>query len=411
MDRAQDAFERRLNPVSSAPLVAAFSGGSDSTALLVKALAWARAHGRRVLAVTVDHRLQDASAAWSRRAGETARSLGAASRIMAWTEDKPATGIPAAARRARHRLLAQAAREAGAGVILLGHTRDDLEEARWMRAAGSSVGSPAEWSPSPVWPEGRGLFHLRPLLECRREELRTELKAGGTEWVEDPANADHRFARSRARAALGGDIGGEGAEDPIDLAGLAAACGCDAWGGLNLERRVLAHAPAEAARRFIQAAVVCVGGGERPPRRDRTRVLVERLLGEGRVEATLAGARVSAEERISVFRDIGERKRGALGPMELASGATQVWDGRFEIMSPRAVKVVGPLAGLSPHLAPEEHRLVKSVPAAARASLPVVERPDGRLTCPVLAATPGLGCRSLVSERLLGACGVIAREA
>src|SRR4051812_3221907 len=58
------ALDRRLGANASAPLAVGFSGGGDSLALLILTLDWARAHGRSVLALTVDHRLNPASAAW-----------------------------------------------------------------------------------------------------------------------------------------------------------------------------------------------------------------------------------------------------------------------------------------------------------------------------------------------------------
>jgi tRNA(Ile)-lysidine synthase len=75
-----------------------------------------------VVSLTVDHQLQPASAAWTADAVAKARALGAEARALAWTGDKPATGLSAAARAARHALLADAARAAGARVLLLGHT-------------------------------------------------------------------------------------------------------------------------------------------------------------------------------------------------------------------------------------------------------------------------------------------------
>ncbi|MEO8812246.1 MAG: ATP-binding protein, partial [Caulobacteraceae bacterium] len=44
----------------------AFSGGGDSLALLLIAKAWADGAARRLVAATVDHRLQPASADWAR---------------------------------------------------------------------------------------------------------------------------------------------------------------------------------------------------------------------------------------------------------------------------------------------------------------------------------------------------------
>ena len=43
---------------------------------------------------------------------------------------------------------------------------------------------------------------LRPLLDERRATLRHWLNGRGLSWIEDPANADPRFGRSRARQAL-----------------------------------------------------------------------------------------------------------------------------------------------------------------------------------------------------------------
>ena len=180
----------------------ALSGGGDSVALLHLAAEWAGAKGRRLLALTVDHNLNAMSADWTRFAGEAARAVGADWRALSWTEAVPGPGLTARARAARHGLIAEAARAAGARVVLLAHTLDDVAEADWMRARGSTLGRVREWSPSPVWPQGRGLMLLRPLLDERREGLRVFLKARGQGWVEDPANADQRFGRSGARAAL-----------------------------------------------------------------------------------------------------------------------------------------------------------------------------------------------------------------
>src|SRR5690349_2702698 len=122
------AFERRLRPDQSAPIAVAFSGGGDSLAALLATKAWADRHARRLLVLTVDHRLRPESADWTLFAGEIANRLGADFRPLSWDEAKPLTGIPAAARAARHRLLADAAREAGAQVVVLGHTADDILE-------------------------------------------------------------------------------------------------------------------------------------------------------------------------------------------------------------------------------------------------------------------------------------------
>jgi len=215
-----EVLDRRLQPAHARPIAVALSGGGDSLALLLMADAWAKRAGRTLVVLTVDHRLKPASASWTAACAATAARLGLAFQALSWEGDKPATGLPAAARDARHRLLADAAREAGARVILVGHTADDGREAARMRETGSTTPSPREWSPSPVWPEGRGLFLLRPLLALGRADLRAWLTARGETWIDDPANADLTYARPRARQELAGRSGETPApaELPADLA-------------------------------------------------------------------------------------------------------------------------------------------------------------------------------------------------
>jgi tRNA(Ile)-lysidine synthase len=122
-------LDARLCPRSPAPLAVAVSGGGDSVALLAMAVDWARLRGRRLLVLTVDHRLSPGSASWTRRAGEQARALGCEWQGLSWDAPRPATGLPAAARAARHALIAGAARAAGASVVMMAHTADDVAEA------------------------------------------------------------------------------------------------------------------------------------------------------------------------------------------------------------------------------------------------------------------------------------------
>src|SRR5690606_6431800 len=46
------------------------------------------------------------------------------------------------------------------------------------------------------------LMLLRPMLDVGRRELREWLKGQGRGWIDDPANDDPKYARSRARASL-----------------------------------------------------------------------------------------------------------------------------------------------------------------------------------------------------------------
>ena len=390
-------LDQRLAKQTGAPLAVALSGGGDSLALLILTLDWAGRHGREVHALVFDHALHPDSAAWTRFATEAARRLGATAHALRWEGPKPAAGLPAAARAARHAALAQGARDLGASVLLMGHTADDRMEAALMRAAGSSVSDPREWGPSPAWPEGRGLFVLRPLLEARRADLRHWLRSRGETWLEDPANANPQFARARARQAL----------SPLDQVEPRPQRRAPSIKGWRESFGVLmAEGPVDPGS--IAPAVLSVGGGARPPARERVARLADRLAAPGDFSATLANARL--QRRGAVLTVSREPGRGPPAAADIAAGAVQVWDGRFEIRSAKPAKLRA-LAGLSTRLPAAQRAALRRVPAAARSALPALVDEDGAVLCPILAEAPhGTAAVSLVMARFAAACGQIAVE-
>ena len=304
------ALVRRLDPTSLAPLVVAFSGGGDSTALLHLTLEWAR---RPVIALTVDHGLNPESAHWTAEAGEHARAMGADWRALRWEGVKPGTGVQAKARAARHVLLASAAREAGAKVVLMGHTLDDVLEGDAMRTGDApGLGRLREWSPSPVWPEGRGVFLLRPMLSVGRQELRDYLRARDAAWLDDPANEDLRYARVRAREFLQ-SAHPRGSGDPERAAGRSADLGPKNLANRSDKAKIWVPASAgmsgvewnrqgaEVHKRWLTPTtlpplLLSVSGRTMPPRSAEVTRLLKAIDQEG--VATLSGCRVDARSEV-----------------------------------------------------------------------------------------------------------------
>jgi tRNA(Ile)-lysidine synthase len=376
-----EVLDRRLLSCSSRPLAIALSGGGDSLALLLATVDWARRKGRSLIVLTVDHQLRRESEGWTKACAETAYRFNLPFRALAWSGEKPKTGLPAAARAARHMLLADAARQAGARVILMGHTADDVLEASIMRAQGSTTPSARQWSPSPAWPQGRGLFLLRPLLGVRRAEIRDWLRSRHETWIDDPANEDDTYARPRARRAISNGAAPSSVMATPSAAVLAETCRHDARGDLAITRAVLRNAEPEALLRFVSAACLCAAGTSRPPARDRVERLAMRATGEGTFVTSLAGARIEATHETVLFqREAGEAARGGLVRLKLMAGETGVWDGRFELGAHREIEV-GALAG---------------------DTQPVVIGDGGQAQ--LMEKTP------LAYARLLAACGAIDRE-
>ncbi|NBB14755.1 tRNA lysidine(34) synthetase TilS [Caulobacter sp. SLTY] len=438
-------LDARLERHSQAPLAVALSGGSDSLALFHLVSGWARLSGRPVVALTVDHGLQPDSAAWAQRCAAMAADRGRPHRILRWEGQKPKTGIPAAARAARHALLAQAARELGARVLLMGHTGSDLAESAAMRGAGSTLPDAREWGPSPAWPEGRGVFVLRPLLGLKRGALQDWLAGRGITWIDDPANLDLRFARARARHTLAStanpktSVIPEGAQRLSGTqegqgAGLEAASNIEithplgpgsprfsapagmtgrGWSsGVEAERWGYLVLPRDIGSRELAAACLCAAGTSTPPRTDSLTALLTRLATSEPFTATLAGARIeAAADHLHVFRETGELSRRPSPPTVLSRHTPVVFDGRFDLTATAPGVRVQPLWGYAAHLPKAQQTALKALPAAARGSLPLVTDGAGLWTCPILAASPIVRARSLVQARFEAALGFISREA
>ncbi len=173
-------LDRCTFPPPGTALACAVSGGPDSLALLVLAVA----AGCDVTAVHVDHGLRPGSAAEADVVAAAAAGLGARFRATR-VEVAPGPNLEARARAAR-----RAALPAGSAT---GHTMDDQAETvlvNLLRGAGLDG----------LAGMVRGPAH--PLLGIRRSETHTLCDAAGLEAVDDPSNADRRFVRNRIRHEL-----------------------------------------------------------------------------------------------------------------------------------------------------------------------------------------------------------------
>ncbi len=186
-----------------ASIVIAVSGGGDSMALL-DLYRLATLQSRQLPKphiVTVDHRLRHGFAAEAATVEAYCAEHKLPWRLMSWEGDKPKTGIMAAARLARYGLLADAAEDVGAKILLTGHTLDDQNETVMMRNARGA----ASHMENDVLFQRRTLIS-RPLLGISRADLRACLATNKISFADDPTNQDMRFERARVRAESTGVI-------------------------------------------------------------------------------------------------------------------------------------------------------------------------------------------------------------
>jgi len=303
--------------LKSAPaIVLAVSGGPDSIALMWLAARWRRtlSRGPRLIAVTVDHGLRVEAAREARDVKRLASRLDLPHRTLRWRGAKPKTGVPAAARAARYRLLAEMARANGATHILTAHTRDDQAETLLMRMLrGSGIAGLAAMARQS---ERAGVWLVRPLLDVPKSQLVATLNKAKIAFADDPTNRDTSYTRPRLRALMpklaeeGGDVRNlvrlaarlaranaalevlvDGAERYLALSDRddAARFGFDA--------QAFAGLPEEIRLRLLMRAIDRTGH-EGPAELGKAEALLSALdravaEGKGRLKQTLAGAAIS----------------------------------------------------------------------------------------------------------------------
>nr|WP_255440630.1 tRNA lysidine(34) synthetase TilS [Caenimonas sedimenti] len=177
------------------PLAVAYSGGADSTVLL---LAAAQRWPGQVKAIHVHHGLQAAADDFELHCVQACAALGVPLRVIR-VDAKHASGESPedAARRARYTALAGAALEQGAKAVLLGQHADDQVETLLI-ALSRGAGLPGLAGMAPVF-ERHGVPFVRPLLAIGADKIRAWVAAQGVRVVHDPTNADTGLTRNRIR--------------------------------------------------------------------------------------------------------------------------------------------------------------------------------------------------------------------
>lgn len=193
LERHGDAAGRRY--------CVAYSGGLDSTVLLVALHSLVDGCMPGTLrAVHVHHGLHPEAGAWAAHCQARCARLPVPLRVLE-VDATPERGESPEARAREARYDALRAQLAPGEVLLTAHHADDQLETvliQLLRGAGVAglAAMPFAARFGPGW-------HLRPLLEFPRGALEAWAEARGEAgWIEDPANADPRFARNHLRGAV-----------------------------------------------------------------------------------------------------------------------------------------------------------------------------------------------------------------
>lgn len=368
-------------------IAVAVSGGGDSMALLH--LAYDVFHGTETVleAVTVDHGLRSESADEARAVAAYCEGLGINHETLHWTNWNGKGNVMAEARNARYQLIGDWAVSRHIGVVLLGHTQDDIAETFLMRLARKS-GVDGLSAMAPQF-ERSGVFWARPLWQQNREGLRAYLRRHEVPWFDDPTNEDARFDRIKMRQAIStlADIG-------IDTEALVHSASA-----IRSARSALEHYTFEAAHshttvdrgdllirrkarppmhpnileRLTIAGLRWVGGSQYPPRWSAMIEMEAGIATSGR--HSLAGCIVTQEE------DVIRITREANAVRNTRAKTTDVWDGRWVLKGPQEdgleVRALGEAISQCPDWRDA------SLPRASLMASPSIWRGDQLIAAPV----------------------------
>lgn len=290
----------------------AVSGGGDSLALMLLVARWVegRNDAPAIYVYAVDHGLRPEAADEAAEVVVLAARYGLAGRALRWEGDKPETGVQAAARAARYRLIGAEMQRDGADLLLTAHHMEDQAETVLMRLAhGSGVeGLRGMAAFSAV--EGCAVY--RPLLNVPRAELRALVAEEGLVPAEDPSNADLDYERVRWRQLLPtlsemgldpmrlstfarrmGELDAMVDAEVVRLRGLATRPIAD---GIAIEQAALAAAAPPVALRLLGRVMAEIGDKRRAHALAPVEALLARVRAEGALKRTsLYGCLVSSD--------------------------------------------------------------------------------------------------------------------
>nr|WP_231374526.1 MULTISPECIES: tRNA lysidine(34) synthetase TilS [unclassified Polaromonas] len=180
------------------PIGVAYSGGADSSALLIAAT---KCWPGQIEAFHVHHGLQRSADEFVRVCTAVCAKFRVPIHVVNVDAKHAAGESPEdAARRARYAALATSALSQGMKGVLLGQHADDQVETLLL-ALSRGAGLPG-LSAMPAQFERGGMVFYRPLLQIPSAVLREWLMCQPVEFVDDPTNTDERYTRNRIRARL-----------------------------------------------------------------------------------------------------------------------------------------------------------------------------------------------------------------
>jgi tRNA(Ile)-lysidine synthase len=331
LNRVRDSITRYGMVAPGETVLVAVSGGVDSVVLLELFRRLGKELSIDLAVGHLDHALRPDSAADAAFVERLARDhdvpFFGRRRDVRQRAEAQGENLEAAARACRYAFLDEAAEDAGATRIAVGHTLDDRAETVLFHLA-RGAGLDGLGAPAPV----RGRI-IRPLIDLPRAEVAAFAREEGLTWREDPTNRDTALSRNRIRHRVLPELSrinpraleaiGRASELARESSDLTSALLDPIWssvrladeaqaGSVSLDREALVSLPEPVQRALLRRALKRVRG-------DLTGLEAVHLHAVQRLTAPYRGPREAQLPRATV-RSSRERIRVSVAEPEPRPG-------------------------------------------------------------------------------------------
>ena len=227
----------------------------------------------------VNHRLRPEAEIETEYVKDVCKKLNVPCHIFYWNEDKPDSGLEAAAREVRYKMMTDFCHENGIEYLLTAHQSDDQIETFLMNLSrGSGL-----YGLSAMLPESErnGIKILRPMLEVPRSEIKQYCEDNNIRYFVDSMNSDEHYTRVKIRQnrhVLNDDLGISDARILLAIQNLARTrewmdkyiaarveMVIRSWGALFLSSFLFDEAE-EIRLKFLGILIQKIGGNNYPVR-------------------------------------------------------------------------------------------------------------------------------------------------
>lgn len=264
-----------MHKYNGAKMALGVSGGVDSMCLLY----WLHEIGVNFTCLHVNHRLRPEAEIETEYVKDVCKKLNVPCHIFYWNEDKPDSGLEAAAREVRYKMMTDFCHENGIEYLLTAHQSDDQIETFLMNLSrGSGL-----YGLSAMLPESErnGIKILRPMLEVPRSEIKQYCEDNNIRYFVDSMNSDEHYTRVKIRQnrhVLNDDLGISDARILLAIQNLARTrewmdkyiaarveMVIRSWGALFLSSFLFDEAE-EIRLKFLGTLIQKIGGNNYPVR-------------------------------------------------------------------------------------------------------------------------------------------------